>query len=572
MAESPAQLYAEIEKYERKQAENPEGRYFVPLANAYRKLGDYDRAERLLREGLTRHPDYLSAHIVLGRTLADRGSVDEAADEFRHVLGIDPQNLIALRTLGELAVAAGRLEEARHWYGELLVVDPMNDEARQALAELSAQLAAAEATPSTAPPTADAVDQSESGVDGAGPAEYPPAELGWADDAGPDTANTAAVPGELAAEEATAAAAAGAEEDTVDFFDWSPPAEERAADAGAEAEPEPADAGLAEHEVAGWAAELSAPEDVEAAPAWEAEELEPTGSEAAPEGELATETIAELYASQGFHREAADVYRVLIQRRGEEPALVQRLEELETQLADPPRSPGEAEPGGAEPRAAGFDSAAAGAREVDAFADSFAFGFAGAPAEGDAAPAAEEEAPAAAAEDEREADAWMASKSSAVPAADEPPLDEPERNADAPAEEPTIGQYLAGLLGWRPAAGAELAAPAPAADAVASTAPVSEADAAADADAEADAEPAAPVGSGPAAVDDDLFPWELSPTAGHEPGHEPPASPAAEQQRLPPEAAPAASSAAPSPEPPPAADEEEDDLESFQAWLRSLKR
>lgn len=566
MAESPAQLYAEIEKYERKQAENPEGRYFVPLANAYRKLGDYDRAERLLREGLTRHPDYLSAHIVLGRTLADRGSVEEAADEFRHVLGIDPQNLIALRTLGELAVAAGRLEEARHWYGELLVVDPMNDEARQALAELSAQPAAAEATVSTAPPTADAVDQSEPGVDGAGPAEYPPEEVGWADDAGRDTVDTAAVPGERTAEGA-AVADAGAEEDTVDFFDWSPPADERTA-AGVEAEPEPADAGLAEREVAGWAAELSAPVDVEAAPAWEAEELEPTGPEAAPEGELATETIAELYASQGFHREAADVYRVLIQRRGEEPALVQRLEELETQLADPPRSPGEAEPGGAEPRAAGFDSAAAEAREVDAFADSFAFGFAGAPADGDVAPAAEEEAPAAAAEDEREADAWMASTSSAVPAVDEPPLDEPERNADAPADEPTIGQYLAGLLGWRPAGGAELAAPAPAADAVASTAPVSEADAAADADAKA----AAPVGSGPAAVDDDLFPWELTPTAGHEPGHEPPASPAAEQQRPPPEAAPAASSAAPSPEPPPAADEEEDDLESFQAWLRSLKR
>jgi uncharacterized protein HemY len=58
MAESPAQLHAEIEKYQQKHDENPEGRYFVPLANAYRKLGEFDAAESLLREGLRRHPDY----------------------------------------------------------------------------------------------------------------------------------------------------------------------------------------------------------------------------------------------------------------------------------------------------------------------------------------------------------------------------------------------------------------------------------------------------------------------------------------------------------------------------------
>jgi hypothetical protein len=139
MAESAAQLNAEIENYQQKHVENPDGRYFVPLANAYRKLGEFDRSERLLRDGLRLHPDYLSAHIVLGRTLADRGATAEASAEFKHVLGIDPQNLIALRSLGELAAASGEEEAAGHWYRELLAVDPMNEEARQALADLEGE-------------------------------------------------------------------------------------------------------------------------------------------------------------------------------------------------------------------------------------------------------------------------------------------------------------------------------------------------------------------------------------------------------------------------------------------------
>jgi hypothetical protein len=48
--------------------------------------------------------------------------------------------------------------------------------------------------------------------------------------------------------------------------------------------------------------------------------------------EMVTETMAELYYRQGFVDRAADVYRELIARRGEEPALTRRLAELETEL------------------------------------------------------------------------------------------------------------------------------------------------------------------------------------------------------------------------------------------------
>ena len=69
---------------------------------------------------------------------------------------------------------------------------------------------------------------------------------------------------------------------------------------------------------------------------YDAAEPEPAAAPAHPDeheehGEVVTETIAELYAQQGFPGRAAEVYRELIARNGEDPALLRRLEELEEQ-------------------------------------------------------------------------------------------------------------------------------------------------------------------------------------------------------------------------------------------------
>ncbi|HEU4885006.1 MAG TPA: tetratricopeptide repeat protein [Longimicrobium sp.] len=135
MADLSPELTARIQSLEGSYADNP-GRYFVALAGAWREAGETGRAEEILRENLKRFPG-LSAHVLLGRCLADRGAFQEAANEFHYVLSIDAQNLIALRTLAEMAAAGGRRAEAEKWYNELLAVDPMNAEARVSLQELA---------------------------------------------------------------------------------------------------------------------------------------------------------------------------------------------------------------------------------------------------------------------------------------------------------------------------------------------------------------------------------------------------------------------------------------------------
>ena len=140
---------SEIEKLEKRWAENPKGRNFAPLADAYRKAGELDRAIELCTAGLERHPDYVSAHIVFGRCLIDQKSDSGASDVFRKVLTLDPENVLALRILAEIAERGGRFGEAADWLSRLLSADPMNGDAAEALARAKSKAAqsAAKQTP-----------------------------------------------------------------------------------------------------------------------------------------------------------------------------------------------------------------------------------------------------------------------------------------------------------------------------------------------------------------------------------------------------------------------------------------
>lgn len=640
MADSPSELQFEIEKLERKHAENPEGRFFVPLANAYRKMGDVETAEALLRAGVERHPDYLSAHIVLGRCLADRGAVAEAEEEFRFVLSQDPQNLIALRTLGELAVAGSRPGEAADWYRELLAVDPMNEEARQALDALSdaptsetqtefrsgagwwepaAQEAGAEAEPPEADYEAPAMeglsasgepldeepglprlDEDQPDMGGFQRFEEAPLEPAQAADGQPLQEEDAAaeefygwddLPG-LRADQAGAPSgdAAGelAEVDAEAFQE--PDAGElpglRADDLGDEPDEQaPAsftDAGAAEgfEEDVGTPLTATGP----AGPLDADLEDDDGGARYTDEGssEVVTETIAELYARQGLHERAASVYRELIRRRGGDAALERRLAEIERL--------GREDEEGQDGLAFADDEALATPPvdvEDDPFAATFEAGF--------TKVVGEEE------EEEEDADGQVAPAHIEAEAA---------TGADDAAAVASIAQLLAGLASWRPSmpraepidTGPVSTAPAtdtyPEAAAVAEEPWETQPDLAAEGVAdlpylEEAATSAAEDGTGSA--EDEPFPWEMpggasvaegfdeeetsaAPDAGLDPFFVDDVEPAGmrSEEPLPEAVGPAPAEARPEPASGQRATSgdpsEDEDLESFQAWLRSLKR
>ena len=142
---------SEIEKLERRYAENPQGLTFAPLAEVHRKNGDTARALELLRPGLTLHPDYIPASIVLGRCHLDLGDLPAAEAAFTHVLGLDGENVIALKSLADITERLYRFDEAERWLRTLLAVDRSNDDARDQLGRVETARRQAEAASSAAP-------------------------------------------------------------------------------------------------------------------------------------------------------------------------------------------------------------------------------------------------------------------------------------------------------------------------------------------------------------------------------------------------------------------------------------
>jgi tetratricopeptide (TPR) repeat protein len=132
---------SEIEKLEARYRENPKGRNFAPLADAYRKAGLIDNAIELCQSGLQLHPDYVSGHIVHGRCLVDKKDDSGAEAVFRRVLDLDPENILALKVLAEISERNERFAAAVDWLNRLLLADPMNGEAADGLSRVRGKLA-----------------------------------------------------------------------------------------------------------------------------------------------------------------------------------------------------------------------------------------------------------------------------------------------------------------------------------------------------------------------------------------------------------------------------------------------
>jgi tetratricopeptide (TPR) repeat protein len=104
---------------------DPEGRGFVPLADALRRSGAPDEALELLDEGLARHPSFASAHLVRSWVHHDRGDLAEAEEALRRVLDLDPENARALHGLGQLLARVGRVPVGRELVVRALELDPL---------------------------------------------------------------------------------------------------------------------------------------------------------------------------------------------------------------------------------------------------------------------------------------------------------------------------------------------------------------------------------------------------------------------------------------------------------------
>jgi tetratricopeptide (TPR) repeat protein len=94
----------------------PGSRYFVPLADEYRRAGRLPEAIATLEAGLKVHEGYVSARIALGRAYLEAGRIDDSVAAFSRALADDPSNLVAAKALGDLHASRGESVDALRRY------------------------------------------------------------------------------------------------------------------------------------------------------------------------------------------------------------------------------------------------------------------------------------------------------------------------------------------------------------------------------------------------------------------------------------------------------------------------
>lgn len=390
---------AEIAKLEALYAANPDGRIFTHLAEAYRKAGDLERARQTVEEGLSRHSDYPSAHVVRGRVLWDLGEVEAAEHAFRRVLELDAENRVALRGLGDLAREAGRPAEALEHYRALLLLDPGDSEVQELARTVEEQVGAiggmfgedqgpaplqVEPTVTDAPEPA-AGPEGMGGLEGLEPTTMPgaddapagldidPAELGVEPVGGAD-ANTADLamdvtdlPMDVTGHEVDTTGldldTTGLELDTTGLELDTAGLELDTTGLELDTAGSELDGGGLELEVEGLETDAvdfgSGAEGIDLDTGigsdLEVAQIDPgaieldsvLGSDDGDGGEIdldrpvVTETMADLYARQGLHERAADVYRELLRGRPGDARLEAKLREAEMQAAGGVDVPGD---------------------------------------------------------------------------------------------------------------------------------------------------------------------------------------------------------------------------------------
>jgi len=343
----------EIQRFEDQYRRNPDTLVFARLADACRKAGDPERALQLLREGIGKHPDYPTAHLVRARALVDVGRPADAEESLRRVLELDAQNLVAMRDIAVLAEQRGDPLESVHWYEQIAALDPGNPEAVEALDRLRGTLQRTPPgmEPLPAPqeewwssPTFEVGDET-AGDETAGTPEAEPESVMAAESepepeleaeselepempvelTADDLRPTRSDPGVLAEKDAAAELdALAAELDAGMEADRSlEELEEPETPEEPEATPEPEEPAAADRgtgKTTAW---------------WFEDPADAESTDEGDDGDLLTRTMADLYVKQGLLDDAAAIYRELLADRPDDEDLQSALRDVERQLAGP---------------------------------------------------------------------------------------------------------------------------------------------------------------------------------------------------------------------------------------------
>jgi len=133
---------AVIAKYRALLKKDPTSQVFAPLADAYREAGQIVLAEKIVREGIRRHPNFAGGLVVLGKILKDQKKTDEALSVVQKAAQIVPDNLLAHQLEGDLLLEMKNPQAALKAYKMVLFINPQSVKARKVVQKLESLTAA----------------------------------------------------------------------------------------------------------------------------------------------------------------------------------------------------------------------------------------------------------------------------------------------------------------------------------------------------------------------------------------------------------------------------------------------
>lgn len=139
-------------------AADPSSLAFLDLAEALRRKGQVEVAEKVVINGLSRYPHLPAAHDLYARILSDRQDYQRAFDEWDMTLRLDPRHLGALKGLGFLFYHAADHGQALVHLEAAWREAPGDEGLHHAITRLR-ELLQEESVPEPAPPAVDPFEQ-----------------------------------------------------------------------------------------------------------------------------------------------------------------------------------------------------------------------------------------------------------------------------------------------------------------------------------------------------------------------------------------------------------------------------
>ncbi len=131
-----ASFWTDIKNLEERLAKSPDSFCFAQLADVYLKVGLVDDALHIARQGVAKHPGYLSGQRALSLSCHAKGLDDEALAALKLVVKAMPEDISSQKLLGRLLADAGNQEAASQAFRAALEFAPDDVECRIELESL----------------------------------------------------------------------------------------------------------------------------------------------------------------------------------------------------------------------------------------------------------------------------------------------------------------------------------------------------------------------------------------------------------------------------------------------------